>query len=63
VHSVPAPLSTVLLTSRSVSDGGRNQNLMLLIRGNAMSAAPGIKGTNKFPNPAVTIDITIKKII
>jgi hypothetical protein len=36
---------------------------MLLIRGNAVSAAPSIKGTNQFPNPPVRIDITIKKII
>lgn len=36
---------------------------MLLIRGNAMSAAPSIKGTNHFPNLAIRIDITIKKII
>jgi len=30
---------------------------MLFIRGNAMSAAPGIKGTNQFPNPPIRIDI------
>lgn len=63
IRSLPAPLSTVLLASRRVSDGGSNQNLMLLIRGNAVSAAPSIKGTNQFPNPPVRIDITIKKII
>jgi hypothetical protein len=39
VHPVPAPLSTVLLVSRRVSDGGSNQNVTLFIRGNAMSGS------------------------
>merc|ERR1711971_1018534 len=41
----------------------KNQNLMLFIRGNAMSAAPSISGTSQFPNPPIKIGITIKKII
>jgi hypothetical protein len=36
---------------------------MLFIRGNAISGAPIIKGTNQFPNPPIIIGITIKKII
>lgn len=36
---------------------------MLFIRGNAMSGAPIIKGTNQFPKPPIMIGITIKKII
>ena len=36
---------------------------MLFIRGNAISGAPNIKGTNQFPNPPTMIGITIKKII
>jgi hypothetical protein len=36
---------------------------MLFIRGNAMSGAYSIKGTNQFPNPPNRIGITIKKII
>jgi len=36
---------------------------MLFIFGNAMSGAPGIKGTNQFPVPPNRIGITIKKII
>jgi len=44
-------------------DGGSNQNLMLFIRGNAMSGAPIIKGTSQFPNPPIITGITIKKII
>jgi hypothetical protein len=63
VHPVPAPLSTILLVNRSVSEGGNNQNLMLFIRGNAISGAPSIRGTNQFPNPPIMIGITMKKII
>lgn len=49
--------------SRRVNDGGNNQNLILFIRGNAMSGAPSISGTNQFPNPPIMIGITMKKII
>jgi hypothetical protein len=63
VHPVPTPLSTVLLVSNNVRDGGSSQNLMLFIRGNAMSGAPSINGTNQFPNPPIMISITMKKII
>lgn len=63
VHPVPAPFSTIDLDKRRVKEGGNNQNLMLFIRGKAMSGAPSIKGTNQFPNPPIKIGITIKKII
>jgi hypothetical protein len=46
-----------------VKEGGNNQNLILFIRGKAMSGAPNIKGTSQFPNPPIIIGITIKKII
>ena len=46
VQPVPAPLSTVLLVRRSVKDGGSSQNPMLFIRGNAITGAPSISGTN-----------------
>lgn len=36
---------------------------MLFIRGNAISGAPIISGTNQLPNPPIIIGITIKKII
>jgi len=49
--------------SSKVSDGGSNQNLMLFIRGKAISGAPSINGTNQFPNPPIMIGMTIKKII
>lgn len=44
-------------------DGGKSQNLMLFNRGNAMSGAPSIRGTNQLPNPPIIIGITVKKII
>lgn len=36
---------------------------MLFIRGNAMSGAPIIRGTNQLPKPPIIMGITIKKII
>lgn len=63
VHPVPAPLSTNLLASRRDSEGGSSQKLMLFIRGNAISGAPSMRGTNQFPNPPIIIGMTIKKII
>jgi len=47
----------------SDKDGGSSQNLMLFIRGNAISGAPIIIGTSQFPNPPIMIGITMKKII
>ena len=44
-------------------EGGRSQKLMLIIRGNAISGAPIIRGTSQLPNPPIIIGITIKKII
>ncbi len=46
-----------------VRDGGNSQNLMLFIRGKAMSWAPIIIGTSQFPKPPIITGITIKKII
>jgi len=63
VQPVPAPLSTAAEQSNNVREGGRSQKLILLSRGNAMSGAPNIRGTNQFPNPPIMIGITIKKII
>ena len=53
----------MLLVRSKVSDGGSSQNLMLFIRGKAMSGAPNINGTSQFPNPPIIIGITMKKII
>ena len=63
VQPVPTPLSTIPLIRRRVSEGGSNQNLMLFIRGKAISGAPNIKGTSQLPKPPIIIGITIKKII
>jgi len=60
---VPAPLSTIPPVNSSVKEGGRSQNLILFIRGKAISGAPIIKGTSQFPKPPIIIGITIKKII
>lgn len=49
--------------SRRRKDGGSSQKLMLFMRGNAMSGAPIMRGTNQFPNPPIMIGITMKKII
>ncbi len=63
VHPVPTPLSTILLVRRRDKEGGKSQNLILFIRGNAISGAPSIRGTSQLPNPPIIIGITIKKII
>ena len=36
---------------------------MLFIRGNAMSGAPIISGTNQLPNPPIIAGISVKKIM
>lgn len=63
VQPLPTLLSTMPLASSKVREGGRNQNLMLFMRGNAISGAPNINGTNQLPNPPLIIGITIKKIM
>jgi hypothetical protein len=63
VQPVPAPASTAPLNNKSTNAGIKNQNLILFIRGNAISGEPSINGTSQFPNPPIKIGITIKKII
>lgn len=63
VQPVPAPFSTAADITSSVNAGGSSQNLILFIRGKAISGAPNIKGTNQFPNPPIKVGITKKKII
>lgn len=63
VHPVPAPASTIEDASKSRKEGGSSQKLILFIRGNAISGAPIISGTNQLPKPPIMIGITIKKII
>jgi hypothetical protein len=63
VHPVPAPFSTAADIINRINEGGSSQNLMLFIRGNAISGAPSIKGTNQLPKPPIKTGITRKKII
>ena len=63
VHPVPAPPSTKLEDTNNNNEGGNNQKLMLFNRGNAISGAPIIIGTNQLPKPPINAGITIKKII
>lgn len=60
---MPAPFSTAADERRSIRAGGRSQNLILLRRGNAISGAPSISGSNQLPNPPINTGITRKKII
>jgi hypothetical protein len=63
VQPVPAPFSTAAEDNSSSRDGGSNQNLILLSRGNAISGAPSISGRSQLPNPPMNTGITRKKII
>ena len=63
VHPVPAPPSTRAEKSRRRRDGGRSQKLMLFLRGNALSGAPILRGTNQLPKPPIRIGLTLKKIL
>jgi hypothetical protein len=40
--------------------GGSSQKLMLFMRGNAMSGAPIISGTNQLPKPPIRPGMTTK---
>jgi len=63
VHPVPAPIPAKADEESKASEGGSSQNLILFIRGKAISCAPIIIGTNQFPNPPIITGITIKKIM
>jgi len=63
VHPVSTPASTNEDETNKTSEGGNNQKLILLRRGNDISQAPIIIGTNQFPNPPIAVGITKKKII
>ena len=63
VHPVPTPLSTRPDIKSKERAGGRSQNLMLFIRGNAMSGAFTMRGTSQFPKPPIIVGITKKKIM
>jgi hypothetical protein len=63
VHPVPAPTSTNEDNNNNRNDGGSNQKLKLLSRGNAISGAPIINGISQLPNPPTIAGITMKKIM
>jgi len=63
VQPVPAPAPIILEVSNNVKEGGNNQKDKLFKRGNAISGAPIIKGTNQLPKPPIIAGITIKNII
>src|SRR5260370_2446778 len=47
----------------NAKEAGNSQNEMLFMRGNAMSGAPIISGTNQLPKPPIIAGITMKKIM
>ena len=51
------------MTNNIVNEEGSNQKLISFIRGNAISGAPTINGTNQFPISPVIIGITLKSAI
>ena len=63
VQPVPAPLSAKPEVNISKRAGGNNQNLILFKRGNAISGALSMIGTNQLPKPPIIVGITKKKII
>lgn len=60
---MPTPVEAKADKESKDKEGGRSQNLMLFIRGKAISCAPIIIGINQFPNPPIIVGITMKKII
>lgn len=63
VHPVPTPPSIIDLKINNINEGGRSHNLILFIRGKAISGLLTIRGRSQFPNPPIIIGITKKKII
>ena len=63
VEGEPGSPSTNSEESSSAKEAGNSQNEMLFMRGNAMSGAPIISGTNQLPNPPIIAGMTMKKIM
>lgn len=63
VHPVPLPSLVVIDRSNREIEHNRAQNLMLFIRGKAISGIIIINGISQFPNPPIKIGIITKKII
>ena len=60
---MPGEPSTNIEVSSSRNEAGSSQNEILFMRGNAMSGAPIISGTNQLPNPPISAGMTRKKIM
>jgi len=63
VQPVPAPPSISVEQSNKTNEGGKNQKLILFIRGKLISGAPISKGIIQLPNPPIVTGITMKKIM
>src|SRR5215469_14956466 len=68
VQPVPTPLepgspSTKVEMINSAKEAGNSQNEILFMRGNAMSGAPIMRGTNQLPKPPIIAGMTMKKIM
>ncbi len=57
----PSPINTERMSK--IKDDTNNQKLKLFIRGNAISGAPIMRGTNQLPNPPMRAGIIIKNTI
>ena len=60
---MPAGPSTNIEMISRTNDAGSSQNEMLFMRGNAMSGAPIMRGTNQLPNPPIKAGMIVKKIM
>src|SRR5580704_771567 len=68
VQPAPTPLapgspSTKEEVSSSAKEAGSSQKEILFMRGNAMSGAPIMRGTNQLPKPPIIAGMTMKKIM
>src|SRR5258707_7424520 len=68
VQRAPTPLAPGSPSKKddiksSAKEAGNSQNEILFMRGNAMSGAPIISGTNQLPKPPIIAGITMKKIM
>ncbi len=61
--SIPGAPSMCIEIMRSRNEKGSSQNEMLFMRGNAMSGAPIMIGTNQLPKPPMRAGMTMKKIM
>jgi hypothetical protein len=59
----PAGPSTNIDRPAAGKAGGRSQNEMLFMRGNAMSGAPIMIGTIQLAKPPIMAGMTMKKIM